>query len=249
MASRTRRLSCIVLRRTKLAEQDLILTMLAASGEEVRAVAKGARRPGGRLASRSELFSEVDLLLAKGRGTLEIVSEATLVNAHAKIRGDFARVSAASVVAELACLTCLQNSEDPFLHPICSKALACLERACDQRQLDLIVAAYVMKVLAHCGWRPELTQCISCGDTELAYLSVQMGGTLCSSCAKDVPGARRLERAELAWLRALITSTFDELLAAGPDLKTSSALVLLAHVWATTQLDCRLRAYEFMLSS
>lgn len=106
-----------------------------------------------------------------------------------------------------------------------------------------------MKVLAHCGWRPELTQCISCGDAELAYLSAQMGGTLCSSCAKDVPGARRLERAELAWLRALITSTFDELLAAGPDLKTSSALVLLAYVWATTQLDCRLRAYEFMLSS
>ena len=48
---------------------------------------------------------------------------------------------------------------------------------------------------------------------------------------------------------AVDDSTFDELLAAGPDLKTSSALVLLAYVWATTQLDCRLRAYEFMLSS
>ena len=36
---RTYRTSAIVLDRTKLAEQDLILTLLAASGAEVRAVA------------------------------------------------------------------------------------------------------------------------------------------------------------------------------------------------------------------
>ena len=45
---KTTRLKAIVLDRTKLAEQDLILTMLSDSGEERRAVAKGARKPGGR---------------------------------------------------------------------------------------------------------------------------------------------------------------------------------------------------------
>jgi recombinational DNA repair protein (RecF pathway) len=34
--------------RTKLREQDLILTMLAKGGEQVRAVAKGARKDLGR---------------------------------------------------------------------------------------------------------------------------------------------------------------------------------------------------------
>ena len=39
----TYRTNAIVLDRTKLGEQDLILTLLASDGSEVRAVAKGAR--------------------------------------------------------------------------------------------------------------------------------------------------------------------------------------------------------------
>ena len=50
-ARKTFRTKAIVLDRTALAEQDLILTLLAESGEELRAVAKGARKPGGRLAA------------------------------------------------------------------------------------------------------------------------------------------------------------------------------------------------------
>ena len=45
-----------MLGHTKLAEQDLILTLLSETGEQLRAVAKGARKPGGRLAARVELF-------------------------------------------------------------------------------------------------------------------------------------------------------------------------------------------------
>ncbi len=248
MAARTRRLDCIVLDRTKLSEKDLILTMLARSGEQVRAIAKGSRKPGGRFAPVSELFCEDDLLLAKGRGALEIVSEGRLVEAHPGIRGDFARVSAASVVCELAKQTCFQDAEDPFLYPICSKALSCVERADDQRRLDLLVAAYAMKITAHGGWRPELSSCISCADADVSFFSVQAGGALCSSCAKDVPGVEELSRDQLGWIAALIMSTFDQLLEVQVDLETSTWLLSLAHRWAATHLDCRLRAFEFMLS-
>ena len=79
---RTYRTRAIVLDRTKLAEQDLILTLLSADGSQVRAVAKGARKPGGRLAARVELFCETDFLLAAGR-SLDVVSEASLVEPHA----------------------------------------------------------------------------------------------------------------------------------------------------------------------
>ena len=80
-ARRTYRTKAIVLDTTKLAEQDLILTMLAASGAQVRAVAKGARKPGGRLAARAELFCESDFLIAEGK-SLGIVSEASTVDPH-----------------------------------------------------------------------------------------------------------------------------------------------------------------------
>ena len=245
---RTYRTRAIVLDRTKLGEQDLILTLLAADGSQVRAVAKGARKPGGRLAARVELFCETDFLIAAGR-SLDIVSEASLVEPHALIRGDYERLSAASAIAEVARLTCFEDASDPFLYPICSRALRACEEAGDRAHLDLFVAAYVMKVLAHGGWRPELEACCACGDDDVAYFSSTAGGALCESCAREVAGAERVSAGELAWLRALLGCTFDELVAADVTSEGALGLLVLSHLWAATHLDCRLRAMEFLVGA
>ena len=236
----------IVLRRTKLGEQDLILTVLSQTGEQLRLVGKGARRPGGRLAARCDLFCESDLLAVHGR-SLDIVSEASLVDAHPRIRGDFDRVSSAACVCEVAELTSFGDSRDPYLFPVCSRTLGALEQASDRAVMDLVVAAYAMKVLAHGGWRPELDECVLCGDPAVSRFSAAAGGCVCESCARSMEGAEPVSQGELDWLRSLLRLTFDELLAAGPDPATSTWLLSLAHVWCATHLDYRLRAFEYLL--
>ena len=245
---RTYRTRAVVLDRTKLGETDLILTLLAQDGSQRRAVAKGARKPGGRLAARVELFSECDLLLAEGR-SLDVVSEAALVDAHPRLRGDFDRVAAASAVAEVARLTCFEDAPDGFLRPICSRALAACEQAADRAHLDLVVAAYAWKVLAHGGWRPELDACCACGDADVTFFSPAAGGALCESCAREVAGAERVSGSGLAWLRALLRLTFDELLDADLDAEMALFLLGAVHAWAATHLDARLRAWEFYLGA
>ena len=70
------RARCIVLAKTKLGEADLILTMLAQDGTQIRGVAKGARKPGNkRFGARLEPFSVVELQLYPGR-SLETITEA-----------------------------------------------------------------------------------------------------------------------------------------------------------------------------
>ena len=158
---RTYHARACVLDRTKLGETDLILTLLGSNGAQLRAVAKGARKPGGRLAGKVQLFCECDLLLACGK-SLDVVSEASLVDAHAALRGDLERVSAASCVCEVARLCCFEDAEDPFLYAITSRALKACEEARDRAHLDLVCAAFAWKVLAHAGWRPELDGCCAC---------------------------------------------------------------------------------------
>lgn len=244
---RTYRTRAIVLDRTKLAEHDLILTLLGQDGGELRAVAKGARKPGGRLAARVELFSETDFLIAKGR-SLDVVSEATLIDAHEGIRGSFERVSAASAICEMARLTTFDEVEDAFLYPILSRALRACEEAGDQAHLDLVVAAYAFKVLAHGGWRPELSSCVACGDPAPSFFSVAAGGLLCESCAREVEGAELVAPSTVGWLKALIGLTFDKLLESEIDDQIAVELLGLAHSWAATHLDARLRAFEFALA-
>ena len=245
---RTYHVRACVIGRTKLGETDLILTLLAADGRQLRAVAKGARRPGGRLAARVELFCECDLLVACGR-SLDVVSEAGLADAHPHLRGDYERVAAASAVCEVARLTCFEGAEDPFLFAILHRALTACEQARDQAHLDLAVAAYAMKVLAHAGWRPELEACCACGDPAPTRFSPTAGGMLCESCAKDVAGAQEVTPSQAAWLRALLSLTFDELMGAPVDPQCAVWLLGVAHLWCATHLDARLRAMEFALSA
>ena len=73
------------------------------------------------------------------------------------------------------------------------------------------------------------------------------GGLLCASCAASVPGAEPVDAAMANWLRSLIALRFDELAEVEVDRSTAAALLSLAHLWAATHLDCRLRALEFAL--
>lgn len=244
--ARTRHEQVVVLSRTKLGESDLILTLLTADGRQTQAVAKGARKPSGKLAAKAQLFCEVDALIAKGK-SLDVVAEAQLLDAHASLRGNPERVSAASVVCEVARLTSFDDAPDAFLYPICSRALLACEQARDQAHLDIVVAAFVFKVLSHQGWRPVLDSCASCGESAVMRFSALAGGTLCESCSKDIEGAEPIDSATLSWLKALIASTFDELLVQEITQEQSTFLLALAHSWAATHLDARLRAFEFMM--
>lgn len=243
--SRTYRCRAIVLDKTKLKETDLILTLLAESGRQVRAVAKGARKPGSRLAARCDLCCEVDLLLAHGR-SLDVVSQAELLSAPLGAQPSYELLSAASAVAEVARLCCYEDAKDPFVYPITHAVLDTMGPS-DPSHLDLLVAAYVFKLLSHIGYRPDYSACVSCGDPEPTYFSAQAGGLLCASCATSVPGAEEVDANLVRWLRSLIALRFSELTETAVDAQTATYLLALSHVWAATHLDARLRAMEFLL--
>jgi len=245
-ARRLVRRRAIVCGRTKLKEQDLILTLVAEDGEQLRVIAKGARKPGSRLAARCDLCVEADLLLSCGRG-LPIVSEAELVRARGAMRGDLARLSCASAMAEIARNTSFEESTDPFLFALLSRALAAVEEARGEAHLDLALAAYAFKVCAHQGWRPVTDFCVMCGEPHPTRFSCAAGGALCASCAKDVAGAEQVAEAALLWVATLVGSTFDALMAQAEQAALFDLLADLAVRWARTHLECRLKASEFYL--
>lgn len=243
--SRTYHTKAIVLDKTKLKETDLILTLVGEDGRQIRAVAKGARKPGSRLAARCELCCEVDLLLAHGR-SLDIVSQADLMCAPLGAQPTYELLAAASAVAEVASRCTYEDAEDPFVYSITRAVLAHMESA-DTAHLDLLVAAFAFKLLSHVGYRPDYSSCVACDDEHPTYFSAQAGGLLCASCASGVPGCEQVDANVVCWLESLISLRFGELLTAPIDPLTATRLLGMAHLWAATHLECRLRAFEFLL--
>ena len=138
---RSYRETAIVLDRTVVGEHDLILTLLASTGEQLRAVAKGVRRGTSRLAARCDFFCASEFVIHEGRN-LGSIFEATTVDAHGGLRVSPEKIASAAAVCEIAQLTSFEESADPFLFPILDRVLSSLEAAADQPHLDLLVAAY-----------------------------------------------------------------------------------------------------------
>ena len=65
----------VVLRSVKLGEADKIVTVMTQGSGKVRAVAKGIRKTTSRFGARLEPFTHVSVMVYRGRGSLDTVSQ------------------------------------------------------------------------------------------------------------------------------------------------------------------------------
>ena len=244
--SRTFKTKAITLDKTKLGESDLIFDLLSSSGELLHCVGRGARKPGSRLAARCDLFSISELMIAKGR-SLDVITDAKLIEAPLAHCFDMDTISCASVICDIAKLCSYPDSQDSFIFAITQAALHTLGGLSDLKYQELLVVAYIFKLLSHIGYRPDYDGCIACGDEAVEFFSAQAGGLLCSSCAQSIAGATYVDQVMQSWLTYVLACKFSDIASVEIEAHTTFELLKLAHSWAATHLDARIRSLEFML--
>lgn len=187
MASRTYHEQVIVLKKTKLKESDLILTLLAADGRQIRAVAKGARKPSSSFASRLDVFSNAWVLFASGR-SLDIVKEARIVDAHEALRHDTGLPMCAAPMADLLAHATQDALPVPRLFDMTQAALAGLPECTGTARLQLC-AAFLWKACALLGFRPMLAGCVECGRPVAAGSAPETSPTAAAASTGEGSGA------------------------------------------------------------
>ncbi len=248
-----------MLRRTKLGETDLIVTLLCDQiPTQVRAVAKGARRPGARLAGVVDLGNEVSLLLHPGR-SLDVIGEGKLMTSRAGFAADPDRSALAAVILDAAAELTAEGQHDPRLYPLTSSALDTLGNI-SVGQAPLLTAAYIFKAAAMQGYRPALTSCVRCGashdplsaaaDGGQALFSFEEGGIVCSACA-DVDSSTTVDAALLAWIQTLLGMRFAEFTERADqpsDDRLGYDALRFAQTWLAHYPGVHVRALDFVLS-
>lgn len=89
------RTQAIVLRRTNYGESDRILNLLTPEGK-VSALARGVRKEKSRLAGGVELFSVADIVVHRGRSSLDIVTSAKMLRFYGNILSSMSCLELAS---------------------------------------------------------------------------------------------------------------------------------------------------------
>ncbi|HEY9759379.1 MAG TPA: DNA repair protein RecO [Oculatellaceae cyanobacterium] len=167
-----------------LGETDKIVTMFSAERGIVRAVAKGARKPGAKIAGRSEPLYVNKLLLAKGRN-LDIITQVEGIASFSSLRNGLEKLSYGLYYAELTLhfgQDLSEASADYFDH-LC-RALSLLAESGDDPLL--LTLRFEMQLLERLGIKPELDVCVGCRDplTEyrLSFFHHDSGGIICDRC-------------------------------------------------------------------
>jgi DNA repair protein RecO (recombination protein O) len=165
----------IVLAARPLGDTSKIVTLLTPKLGVIRAVAKGARRPKGRLTGGTVAFRIIEALLYRKQGReLDYLSEAHVLWSAPRIEGNWRIFLVAGNLAELV----LAADEEEGYH-LLRTAVELLEGGIDPR---LVTLFFYKALLKSQGFWSDLSRCAVC-DTPLtgdATLDVAEGRVLCS---------------------------------------------------------------------
>jgi DNA repair protein RecO (recombination protein O) len=192
----------LVLRTTDWSETSRIATLWTREFGKVRVLAKGGRRLKSAFENALDLLTHCSIVfLRKSSGSLDLLTEARVVQRFVQLRNDLSALYAAYYVAEL--LTDWTEDYDP--HPLLfDEALATLRDvglASESRvETGLRVMRFEAVMLRELGYTPALDDCAACGETLTGpgqWFSASAGGVVCSRCA---PGNRdRQPLSTAAW--------------------------------------------------
>ncbi len=161
-------LTAITIGSFALGEADKILTLFSAERGIVRAVAKGARKPGTKSSGRSDVLGVNRLLLAKGK-SLDIITQSEGMESFRPLRNDLQRLTYSLYYAELAQHfgTGLEQESEKFF-----EFLLCSLRAQSDgvAEASILCLEFELRLLQQLGYQPEIDACVICRNALTEYL-------------------------------------------------------------------------------
>ncbi len=235
----------VVLRHSDWGEADRLLTLFSREAGKLRAVAKGVRKMRSRKAGHLEPFTRVKVLLARGRD-FWIVTQAETVDAYLPIGEDLLRTAYAAYVLELVDRFIYEEGEN---RPLYQLLVDTLERASTLPDAFPAVRYFEIRLLDLLGFRPDLNNCVRCGNAiqpEDQYFDAGQGGVMCPRCGDGVQAARPVSTNTLKFLRHYQRSTFRE--ASRPELSPAVRrdMESLLNYYLTYLLERRLNSPAFL---
>jgi DNA repair protein RecO (recombination protein O) len=148
----------------------------------------------------------VAVQLHRGRGDLDIVTQAETLDRFEGLRLDAERFADASSLLEVVDVVAPDREPDRERYRMLVGAL----RTLDERPAALVVPAFLLKLLAHEGLAPQLDVCVRCGvDGPLVAVDIGEGGVLCPDCRRG----RAVSSSAIAVMRAVLGGGLFEALA------------------------------------
>ncbi|MDP6957352.1 MAG: DNA repair protein RecO [Planctomycetota bacterium] len=177
------RTEAICLRVIDYSETSQILRFYARDSGKISCIAKGAKRKKSTFRGAFHFLAVYNLVrMEKMSGSLDLVTQAELIEDFHALAEDFSRYSTACYIAEFLDTFTLDGQVVRNLYEITSEALHRLQK--DVPLPDLLFS-FESKALRALGFFPRLRECGGCRNTITtteAYFAPRDGGVICLRC-------------------------------------------------------------------
>lgn len=192
----------IVLDRRAYGEADRILVVFTPQYGRLDLIAKGASKTKSRSGPYLDICSWVRLELASGRD-LDVVRSVQPVKTFTNLALDLDRFCHASYLVEL--VKVLTQADEPHkgIFDLLSRSLVLLNDGIDEW---IVTRHFEMALLNELGYRPQLFECVGCGEAIIAQtnaFSYTLGGLLCPNDRELDPSATPLSVNAQKYLRLM----------------------------------------------
>lgn len=201
-------LTGMVLSAVPVGEYDKRIILLTRERGKISAFARGARRPGSQLMAASSPFSFGQFEAYEGRTSYTVV-KADISNYFRQLTIDLDGAYYGFYFMEMADYYARENADEIQLLKLLYQSL----RALENKQIGnrLIRLIFELKIMVINGEYPNVFSCVKCtSETDLNWIHIKSGGTLCKNCAKQVP-AIYLDESMLYTIQYIITSKIEKL--------------------------------------
>ncbi|MCX5725863.1 MAG: DNA repair protein RecO [Candidatus Saganbacteria bacterium] len=220
--------NAINLRSSPFGEADKILTLFSRDYGKIKAIAKGARRPGSKFGGRLEILAYNHYHLASGRG-LDIVSQCETIHSFYGVRKDLKKLAPSVYLLKLVGGTTFERQRNSEIFDLLLDSLKLLEGGIPP---EVLVKIFEIKLIDAEGFFPALDRCVRCGKMikiapKKVNFSHALKGIICSNCRKLIEEGIEIPYSDAALMINIRETPFSELQGLKMDEKEEERLDLL----------------------
>jgi DNA repair protein RecO (recombination protein O) len=192
------RVEGIVIRSMDYGEGNKIITILTKSYGKMSVMARGAKKVKSRQSAITQLFTYGEFIFYK-TGSMGTLNHGEIIEAYHELREDIHKTAYCSYLMELTDRMLGDQDRCEFVFDQLKAALDAMK---EDKDPQILIHIYEMKMLGIAGYMPDLQQCVSCGSSDGdMMLSAMLGGILCRRCWNRDPQAIALPETGLKLLR------------------------------------------------
>jgi DNA repair protein RecO (recombination protein O) len=193
----------IVLGHRDLAEHDRLYTLFTEKKGKMEVRVRGARKILSKLQPPLASIAVVRVLIYEGRSRPLLIGIETAERLPA-VAKTLWRSQIAARFIRLVDISTRPDIHDEELFALLRDGINMAEHV-EAKQASALRDAFILQLLIHSGYRPELDSCVQCRHAQPCGFSAAHGGAVCSKCMSTDPNAVHVTVHDLDALRAHAT--------------------------------------------